>query len=187
MRLQRPTMSKTEDLKWVSRVTLLGDTTAFDNLTRKYQSSIRRFFLNLTMGDSQLSDDLAQDTFIKAYLNLSSFQGLAGFSTWLFRIAYNVYYDAMRSRKITSGIDEMEVNRLYQSENDFSGSKLDLNAGLMLLRKEERTAILLFYMEDKNHKEIAKIMNSPLGTVKTYILKGREKLGKYLKENGYED
>jgi len=179
-------MSKTEDLKWVSRVTLLGDTTAFDHLTRKYQSSIRRFFLNLTMGDTQLSDDLAQDTFIKAYLNLSSFQGLAGFSTWLYRIAYNVYYDAVRSRKLTTDIDEQEVNRSYQAENDFSGSKLDVQQALMLLRKEERTAILLFYMEDKNHKEIAKIMDAPLGTIKTYILKGREKMGKYLQENGYE-
>ena len=180
-------MSKAEDLKWVSQVTLLGDTRAFDHLTRKYQSSIRRFFLNLTMGDTQMSDDLAQDTFIKAYLNLSSFQGLAGFSTWLFRIAYNVYYDAVRSRKITSDIDEMEVNRMYQSHNDFSSSKVDLQQALMLLRQEERTAILLFYMEDKNHKEIAKIMNSPLGTIKTYILKGKEKMGKYLKENGYEE
>lgn len=180
-------MSKTEDLKWVSRATLLGDTTAFDHLIRKYQSSIRRFFLNLTMGDTQLSDDLAQETFIKAWLNLSSFQGLAGFSTWLFRIAYNVYYDAVRSRKFTSEIDETEVNRMYQSKNDFSGSKLDIHQALQLLRKEERTAILLFYMEDKNHKEIAKIMDSPLGTIKTYILKGKEKMGKYLKENGYEE
>jgi RNA polymerase sigma-70 factor (ECF subfamily) len=179
-------MSKTEDLKWVSRVTLLGDTTAFDHLTRKYQSSIRRFFLNLTMGDTQLSDDLAQDTFIKAYLNLSSFQGLAGFSTWLFRIAYNVYYDTIRSRKLTAGIDETEVDRMYHSENEFSGSKLDVQSALLQLRREERTAILLFYMEDKNHKEIAKIMDAPLGTIKTYILKGKEKLGKYLKENGYE-
>lgn len=184
--MQRLTMSKTEDLKWVSRVTLLGDNTAFDHLTRKYQSSIRRFFLNLTMGDTQLSDDLAQDTFIKAYLNLSSFQGLAGFSTWLFRVAYNVYYDAVRSRKITSDIDETEVNRIYQTDNEFSGSKIDIQSALMLLRKEERTAILLFYMEDKDHKEIAKIMDAPLGTIKTYILKGKEKLGKYLKENGYE-
>lgn len=112
-------MSKTEDLKWVSRATLLGDTTAFDNLVRKYQSSIRRFFLNLTMGDTQLSDDLAQETFIKAWLNLSSFQGLAGFSTWLFRIAYNVYYDSVRSRKFTSEIDETEVNRCTRLKTNF--------------------------------------------------------------------
>jgi len=73
-------MSKSEDLMLVARVNLSGDKSAFDLLTRKYQSSIRRFFLNLTMGDNLLSDDLAQETFIKAYLSLNGFQGLSGFS-----------------------------------------------------------------------------------------------------------
>jgi RNA polymerase sigma-70 factor (ECF subfamily) len=178
-------MSKSDDLLWVTRVTLLGDKSAFDQLTRKYQSSIRRFFLNLTMGDSPLSDDLAQETFIKAYLNLNSFQGLSGFSTWLFRIAYNVHYDFVRAKKITSDIDESEINHRYQLDNTFSAEKLDIHQALQLLRREEKTAVLLFYMEDKTHKEIAKIIQCPLGTVKTYILKGKEKLGVFLKKEGY--
>ena len=178
-------MSKSDDLLWVTRVKLLGDKSAFDHLTRKYQSSIRRFFLNLTMGDSPLSDDLAQETFIKAYLNLNSFQGLSGFSTWLFRIAYNVHYDFVRSKKITSDIDESQINHLHQLDNSFSAEKLDIHQALLLLRREEKTAVLLFYMEDKTHKEIAKIMQCPLGTAKTYILKGKEKLGVYLKKEGY--
>lgn len=178
-------MNKSDDLLWVTRVTLLGDKSAFDHLTRKYQSSIRRFFLNLTMGDSPLSDDLAQETFIKAYLNLNSFQGLSGFSTWLFRIAYNVHYDFVRSKKITADIDESQINHLHQLDNSFSAEKLDIHQALQLLRREEKTAVLLFYMEDKKHKEIAKIMQCPLGTVKTYILKGKEKLGVYLKNEGY--
>jgi RNA polymerase sigma-70 factor, ECF subfamily len=178
-------MSKTDDILWVSKVTLLGDKSAFDQLTRKYQSSIRRFFLNLTMGDGPLSDDLAQETFIKAYLNLNGFQGISGFSTWLFRIAYNVHYDYLRSRKVTSDINEAEINLSYSDENEFSAEKTDINEALKILRLEEKTAILLFYMEDKTHPEIAKIMQCPLGTVKTYILKGKEKLGIYLKNAGY--
>jgi RNA polymerase sigma-70 factor, ECF subfamily len=178
-------MSKTDDILWVSKVTLLGDKSAFDQLTRKYQSSIRRFFLNLTMGDGPLSDDLAQETFIKAYLNLNGFQGISGFSTWLFRIAYNVHYDYLRSRKVTSDINEAEINLSYSDENEFSMEKTDINEALKILRLEEKTAILLFYMEDKTHPEIAKIMQCPLGTVKTYILKGKEKLGIYLKNAGY--
>jgi len=178
-------MSKSDDLFWVTRVTLLGDKSAFDQLTRKYQSSIRRFFLNLTMGDSPLSDDLAQETFIKAYLNINSFQGLSGFSTWLYRIAYNVHYDHVRARKITSDIIESEINQMHQLNNSFSAEKMDIHQALQILRREEKTAVLLFYMEDKTHKEIAKIMQCPLGTVKTYILKGKEKLGTYLKNAGY--
>ena len=63
-------MSNADDLHLVTSVALWGDKSAFDKLTRKYQSSVRRFFLNLTMGDSSLSDDLAQETFIKAYLQI---------------------------------------------------------------------------------------------------------------------
>ncbi len=178
-------MSKTDDLRWATQVALFGDKSAFDKLTCKYQSSIRRFFLNLTMGDGQLSDDLAQETFIKAWLNMASFKGLAGFSTWLYRIAYNVYYDTVRSRKLYADIDTGEIDRMYQTQNDYSPEKADIYTALAKLRKEEQTAILLFYMEDKTHPEIAKIMNCPLGTVKTYILKGKEKMNTYLTNAGY--
>jgi RNA polymerase sigma-70 factor (ECF subfamily) len=178
-------MSKTDDIRWVTRVALFDDKIAFDKLTCKYQSSIRRFFLNLTMGDSLQSDDLAQETFIKAYLNVKSFKGLSNFSTWLFRIAYNVYYDAVRSKKHFEEINEIETDSNHQVSNTFSVEKMDLYGALKLLRKEEQTAILLHYMEDKSHTDIAKIMNCPLGTVKTYILKGKEKLSNYLGENGY--
>lgn len=179
-------MSKTEDIRWVAQVTLLGEKSAFDKLTRKYQSSIRRFFLNLTMGDGPLSDDLAQETFIKAYLNLNSFRGVAGFSTWLYRIAYNVYYDSARARKYYADIDETVIDSKHVTQNNFSAERTDIYKAIGTLRKEEQMAVLLFYMEDKTHVEISKIMNCPLGTVKTYILKGKEKLANYLIKDGYE-
>lgn len=178
-------MSNTDDVLWVTQLTLLGDKSAFDKLTCKYQSPIRRFFLNLTVGDVPLSDDLAQETFIKAYLNINSFKGLSGFSTWLYRIAYNVYYDSVRSQKHYADINEYEIDNLHHTQNEFSAEKMDIYKALNLLRKEEQTAVLLFYMEDKTHKEIAKIMDCPLGTVKTYILKGKEKLSVYLTKQGY--
>lgn len=178
-------MSNTDDIRWITQLILLGDKSAFDKLVRKYQSPIRRFFMNLTVGDTQLSDDLAQETFIKAYLNISSFKGISGFSTWLYRIAYNVYYDSVRARKYYADIDEQVIDNQHQTQNEFSAEKMDIYKALSLLRKEEQTAVLLFYMEDKTHPEIAKIMNCPLGTVKTYILKGKERLGVYLTKQGY--
>lgn len=178
--------NKTDDFRWVAQVTLFGNKSAFDQLTCKYQSSIRRFFMNLTMGDAPLSDDLAQETFIKAYLNIKSFKGISGFSTWLYRIAYNVYYDSVRAKKYYSDIDVAEIDKSYQISNEFTSEKIDVNNALKILRHEEKTAVLLFYMEDKTHVEIARIMNCPLGTVKTYILKGKEKLSVYLKNAGYE-
>ena len=178
-------MSNTDDIRWVTQVALLGDKTAFDKLTCKYQSPIRRFFVNLTAGDTQLSDDLAQETFIKAYLNITAFKGISGFSTWLYRIAYNVYYDSVRAHKKYADINEWEIDSQHQTQNEFSAEKMDIYKALKLLRKEEQTAVLLFYMEDKTHNEISKIMNCPLGTVKTYILKGKEKLTVYLTNAGY--
>jgi RNA polymerase sigma-70 factor, ECF subfamily len=178
-------MSNTDDIRWVTQLTLLGDKSAFDKLTCKYQSPIRRFFLNLTMGDAPLSDDLAQETFIKAYLNINAFKGISEFSTWLFRIAYNVFYDSVRAQKHWADLNEHEIDIYHQTNNEFSSEKMDIYNAIKNLRKEEQTAVLLFYMEDKTHKEIAKIMNAPLGTVKTYILKGKEKLSVYLTNAGY--
>ena len=84
-------MSQMGDISLVAQVVVFHNTRAFDQLVKKYQSPVRRFFLHQTCGDSELSDDLAQDTFIKAYTNIASFKNLSSFSTWLYRIAYNVF------------------------------------------------------------------------------------------------
>ncbi len=91
-------MEKTEDMMWVARCALLDDRKAFASLVDKYQGRVKRFFLSLTGGDESLSDDLAQETFIKVYYHLRSYKGLSSFSTWLFRVAYNLYYDELRKR-----------------------------------------------------------------------------------------
>ena len=95
------------DISLVAQVVVFRNTRAFDQLVKKYQSPVRRFFLNLTCGDNELSDDLAQDTFIKAYTNLASFKNLSNFSTWLYRIAYNVFYDYLRTRKETDSLETL--------------------------------------------------------------------------------
>lgn len=178
-------MSKTEDMLWVSQVVISDDRRAFDKLVRKYQSPVRRFLLNLTLGDSMLADDLAQETFIKAYLNIRSFQGISAFSTWLFRIAYNTFYDSARARKCFEDLDTAEIDRKNSSNIDYSAEKSDIYTALQLLSKEEKAVILLCYMEEMTHKETARILKLPLGTVKTHILKGKEKMGNFLKEQGY--
>lgn len=113
-------MKELNDLSLVTRVAVLHDRRAFDTLVRKYQSPVRRFFLHQTLGDEQLSDDLAQDTFVKAYTHITAFRGLSGFSTWLFRIAYNVFYDYMRSRHQQADLDTPEVARRTAAHADTS-------------------------------------------------------------------
>ena len=141
-------MSQLNDISLVAQVVVFKNTKAFDELVKKYQSPIRRFFLNLTCGDSELSDDLAQDTFIKAYTNIASFKNLSSFSTWLYRIAYNIFYDYIRSRKDTNDLDAREVDAISSVEQDNLGQKMDVYQSLKTLKEIERTCITLFYMED---------------------------------------
>lgn len=178
-------MSNESDTALVAQVVMFHSQKAFSALVGKYQSPVRRFLLNLTLGDSMLSDDLAQETFIKAYTHISGFKSLSNFSTWLFRIAYNVFYDYLRSRKETSDIEVAE-GILAASEHDKSDIKIDLYRGLSLLKNEERTCLVLCYMEDVPIKKAAIITGMREGTVKSHLSRGKEKLTTYLKNNGYE-
>ena len=165
-------MSQLNDISLVAQVVVFKNTRAFDQLVEKYQSPIRRFFLNLTCGDSELSDDLAQDTFIKAYTNIASFRNLSSFSTWLYRIAYNVFYDYIRSRKETADLDTKEIDAINSTEQENVGQKMDVYQSLKMLKEVERTCIMLFYMEDISIDKIAGIVGVPSGTVKSHLSRG---------------
>ena len=175
-------MATLTDISLVAQVAVFGNKRAFDELVRRYQSPVRRFFLNQTLGDSQLSDDLAQDTFVKAYTNIRSFKGLASFQTWLMRIAYNVFYDYTRSKHQTEDVDV--VPQRGASEN--ASLKMDLYAALALLKPDERTCITLQLIDGYDIAGIAKITGLKDGTVKSHLSRGKEKLATYLRQNGYD-
>ena len=179
-------MAELNDIALVTQVAVFHNKRAFDQLVRKYQSPVRRFFLNQTLGDEQLSDDLAQETFIKAYLNITKFRGLSSFSTWLMRIAYNVFYDDVRARKQTEDVDT-SISALRQtSSNGDSNLKMDIYAALALLKPDERTCITLQLIDGYPIEQISKITGIPDNTVKSHLRRGKEKMTIYLKENGYD-
>ena len=178
-------MEQLSDIALVTQVLLTHNTRAFDKLVRKYQSPIRRFFLNQTCGDKELSDDLAQDTFLKAYTNLASFRNLANFSTWLYRIAYNVFYDYIRSGKQTEDLEAASADASLTTEQADYGQRADVYQALSHLKEIERTCITLFYMEELSIDKIAGITGCPAGTVKSHLSRGKEKMAQYLKKNGY--
>ena len=76
-------MKPLDDISLVTQVAVFRNKRAFDKLVLKYQEGVRRFFLNQTLGNELLSDDLAQETFIKVYTHIAHFKGLSNFSTWL--------------------------------------------------------------------------------------------------------
>ena len=178
----------TTDISLVAQVAVFGNRRAFDELVRRYQSPVRRFFLSQTLGDSQLSDDLAQDTFIKAYTNIRSFRGLASFQTWLMRIAYNVFYDHCRKMR-NDKLEMRNVNDKMKNDHSslsHSSFKMDLYAALALLKPDERTCITLQLIDGYDIAGIAKITGLKEGTVKSHLSRGKEKLATYLRQNGYD-
>ena len=179
-------MAELNDIALVTQVAVFHNKRAFDQLVRKYQSPVRRFFLNQTLGDEQLSDDLAQETFLKAYLNITKFRGLSSFSTWLMRIAYNVFYDDVRARKQTEDVDT-SISALRQSASaGDSNLKMDIYAALALLKPDERTCITLQLIDGYPIDQISKITGVPENTVKPHLRRGKEKMTIYLKQNGYD-
>lgn len=178
-------MADLSDISLVTQVAVLHNKKAFDLLVRKYQSPVRRFFLNQTLGDEQLSDDLAQETFIKAYVNITKFRGMSSFSTWLMRIAYNVFFDDVRSRKQTEDIDTSSAVRQSSKSGD-SNLKMDIHAALALLKPDERSCITLQLIDGYPVDQISKITGINENTVKSHLKRGKDKMANYLKENGYD-
>ena len=178
-------MASISDIALVTQVAVFHNKQAFDQLVRKYQSPVRRFFLNQTLGDEQLSDDLAQETFIKAYVNITKFRGMSSFSTWLMRIAYNVFYDSVRARKQTDDLDSREVARMSALSGD-AGLQMDLYQALAQLKEVERTCITLQLVDGHPIDKISDITGLRQNTVKSHLKRGKEKLTDYLKANGYD-
>ncbi len=175
--------SPSPDAALIARVLQEDDRQAFAELVRRHQSPLRAHLRRMTCGNAALADDLAQETFILAYRNLRSFRGDARFSTWLYRIACNAFLaDARRIRETALPEDAHE-------EADDAGGvrpdlrndlRIDLEQAMRCLNEQERAAIVLCYHNDLTHEEAAYALGMPLGTLKTHVLRAREKLRRRL-------
>ena len=146
------------------------------------QEPLRRFLHGLCGGDSFKADDLAQEAMLKAYLSFAKYEGRAKFSTWLFRIAYNCYFDQYRH---CPDVDETSVEKVQNNirdgrECDYKFEYQQLYMAIANLSPVEKSVILLFYMEEKSIKEIGIIMDMPAGTIKSHLSRARNHLKDYL-------
>jgi RNA polymerase sigma factor (sigma-70 family) len=173
------------DTDLIARVLLHEDHNAFGELVRRHQSPVRAFLARMTRGDSHLADDLAQETFLKAWQKLQTFRGDAKFSTWLFGIAFNEFRGAARRRKDLA-LDDAENLPEEPATTTNPQLRLDLTEALKLLNSNERAAVLLCCQNGLSHGEAAQVLDCPLGTVKTNVLRGKEKLRRRL-ELTYEN
>ncbi len=147
------------------------DSAAFEALVRRHQAPLRAFLIRMT-GDPPLADDLSQEALIKAYRGLDGFRGGASFRSWLFSIAMR---EAAMARRKTKGETAAAAGNVEEASppREFS---LDLQRALAGLVEEERSAVLLCDAAGFSHAEAAAAMGAPLGSVKTYVARAREKL-----------
>lgn len=173
------------DNKIIVEAAKLGSRKAFGLLVKCHQEAVRRFFLSQTLGNKALSDDLAQETFVKAWTHISKFRGEASVQTWLLRIAYNVLYDYHRGYKPTEDLTSPQIRDCEESAPE-AGLLMDLKEALAVLNDSERLCITLQLMEGESIEHIADITGLNEGTVKSQLSRGKQKVAQWLKENGYE-
>jgi RNA polymerase sigma-70 factor (ECF subfamily) len=174
---QRSTSSGYADSDLIARVMRDDDRNAFAELVRRHQSILRASLRKMTGGQIELADDIAQETFILAWKNIRHFRFEARFSTWLYRIAFNAWQSEVRKKhELLMDEDNMPEPEAVESEAAQTGMRRDLARAMEGLTDGERNAILQCYYNDLSHDEAAYVLGMPLGTVKTHILKAKEKM-----------
>lgn len=176
-----------------------GDQKAFEMLVVKYQRRIERLIARMVR-DVDLVEDIAQETFIRAYRALPNFRGESAFYTWLYRIAVNTAKKAMiglkrdplltESAMASMGDDDEETSRV---ENELSDGETPeslmasrqiaetVNAAIEALSEDLRQAITLREIEGLSYEEISEMMNCPIGTVRSRIFRAREAIATRLR------
>ena len=164
-----------DDAALVARVLAADDRHAFGELVRRHQSAIRILLRRLCAGDAARADDLAQETFLRAHRRLSSWRGQARLGTWLHRIAWNVFLSESRRAPAPEPPPPDPEPAAERAE-----ARHDLSRAFAVLRQEERAALALAYGQDLTHEEAADVLGWPLGTLKTHLARGKEKLRRHL-------
>lgn len=165
-----------------------GNANAYAALVSKYKDMT--FTLALRMvGNREDAEEVAQDTFVKAYKALDSFKGTSKFSTWLYRIVYNTSLDYIKKQKrvvLSEHIDEVNEADIGSMQNALTyieekEKKEMIEKALLQVPEDERVLLTLFYFEELSLKEISEIVNISYDNVKIKLYRSRKKLFHILK------
>jgi len=171
------------DADLVARVLAHDDRHAFATLVRRHQSPVRGLLRRLTSGDLAWADDLAQETFVRAWRGLRRWRGEARLSTWLHRIAFNVFASEVekRARRATDVVADVP-----EAATGAEGVTLsrDLDRALAHLSPAERAVLALTYAQDATNEEVAETLGIPVGTVKTHLHRAKARLREVLFDAG---
>lgn len=174
-----------------------GDLAAFDQLVDLYKKKIYNYIARM-VNDPVEAEDITQETFVKAFRNISSFRGASTFQTWLYRIAGNLTIDSVRRRKrrshvysLDAPLDTDEGKMARQVEDHSPGPagnaetaelQREVHAAIQKLSPKLRSVVVLYELQGLSYEEIAEILGCPLGTVKSRLFNARIELKDLLQE-----
>ncbi len=181
-------MERLEDIDYIEKV-LAGDAECFAPLLERYKRPVFSLLVKM-VGSREDAEELAQDVFMKAFRSLASFHRDSGFSTWLYRIAYNTAISFVRKTKHEwlsfddNGMERVAAETTDEETDTYSGEERlqHLERALEQLPSDERALILLFYKQEKKVEEIATITGLTESNVKVKMHRIRKKLMVFIKE-----
>lgn len=183
---------KKQSRLWLARLAA-GDHQAFAEFVEEYKEMVFMCCRTLGLKDDE-AEDAASETFLAAYKGLSRYRGQAELGTWLWRIAYNQAVNYLRKNRSRDLLLAQPDEQIADTRDRPPHTELENNEQAQIIwqavEKLPRLwalAAILFYREDKNIKEIAKIMRVSQNTVKTYLFRGRQKLKELLADALGED
>ena len=185
-----------EEINQLIRDALSGKQSAFEALLNRYKNGIYNMIYQMIKNREE-AEDLVQETFIKAFHSLESYNDHYAFSTWLYKIAFNHCIDAIRRKKLkTRPLDKPihlhdgEVRHEIRDESRnpekslmFEEKRQRIQETIESLPERYRVAILLRHREERSYEEISEILKIPIGTVKARIFRAREILKKKLRDD----
>ena len=159
-----------------------GDRSAFAELVRRRQSPIRSLMRRFSR-DPTLADDLAQQVFLQVWLKIHTLRNADAFGAWLKRLAVSIWLLHLRKKDPTRDADEL--SEVEDAQHNSTSLGMDLDRALATLSDQVRSCVVLSYQQGMSHAEIAELMDVPLGTVKSHILRGSKRLREML--SAYDD
>ena len=167
------------DEELVARAISADDHRAYGDLVQRHQGPVRGWLRQLT-GDAVRADELAQDTFIRAWEKLHTFSGRGKFAAWLMKLAYNTFLQSRRGDKRDQRLVEAVGSNQALMNTEFGSSLAselpDLPKMLSVLSDHERHAMVLCYAFGLSHGEASEVTGLPLGTIKSHIKRGKSKI-----------
>jgi RNA polymerase sigma-70 factor (ECF subfamily) len=181
------------DSELVARA-LAGDQSAYRELVVSHNGPAFNLILRLVQNRA-LAEDLTQEAFIRAFERLATYDRDRQFSSWFLQVAHNVAIDYLRRKKIdTTSLDTLvasgfpaddELGESPEKYAERAAMTAAIDRGLARLRPEYRAAIVLHYQQGLGHAEISAVLRVPVGTIKTYLHRGRKELAEYLTAAGW--